>query len=104
MPGIVEVTADTYDDFIRDRAVLMMETDWAIPCRMQRLSLSEIASSNPDLPVGALDVDRQGVSSKTGDVHYVPQTFFYKDGSIVHKTAGLMNSSSIQEKIDKHLG
>ena len=68
---------------------------WCGPCRIQSAVLEEVAKVRPDINIAKVDVDQNPNIARSFGVMSIPTLIFLKDGKLVKKHVGLMQSEDL---------
>ncbi len=75
---------------------------WCGPCRQIAPIIEQLATENPDVVVGKLDVDNgQDIAMRYG-VTNIPTILIFKGGEVVETTMGAQPKSSLQGMLNRH--
>ena len=75
---------------------------WCGPCRMLAPILEDVSETRDDVKFLKVDVDENFELAKSFGIMSVPTVLFFKDGKLVDKSIGLINSEKINQIIDKN--
>ena len=75
---------------------------WCGPCRMLAPILEDVSETRDDAKFLKVDVDENYDLAKSFGIMSVPTVLFFKDGILVDKSIGLINSEKINQIIDKN--
>lgn len=75
---------------------------WCGPCRMLAPILEDVSENRDDATFLKVDVDENYELAKSFGIMSVPTVLFFKDGNLVDKSIGLINSEKINQFIDKN--
>lgn len=75
---------------------------WCGPCRMLAPILEDVSENRDDAAFLKVDVDENYELAKSFGIMSVPTVLFFKDGNLVDKSIGLINSEKINQFIDKN--
>ena len=75
---------------------------WCVPCRMLAPILEDVSETRDDAKFLKVDVDENYDLAKSFGIMSVPTVLFFKDGILVDKSIGLINSEKINQIIDKN--
>ncbi len=68
---------------------------WCGPCRMQSAVLEDVVKSRPDINIVKVDVDENPNIARKYGVMSIPTLILLKDGELVKKHVGLMQSDDL---------
>ncbi len=68
---------------------------WCGPCRIQSAVLEEVAKTRPDMNIAKVDVDENPNIARSFGVMSIPTLILLKDGKMVNKHVGLMQSDDL---------
>lgn len=83
-------------------AVVDFFATWCGPCRMLSPILEDVSETRDDAKFFKVDVDENYDLAKSFGIMSVPTVLFFKNGSLVDKSIGLINSEKINQIIDKN--
>lgn len=75
---------------------------WCGPCRMLAPILEDVSENRDDAAFLKVDVDENYELAKSFGIMSVPTVLFFKDGNLIDKSIGLINSEKINQFIDKN--
>ncbi len=81
-------------------ALIYFGAEWCTPCRNISPIIEEIATENPDITVGKIDVDQHGSIAVSYGITSIPTLLFFKDDTLVERSIGMVGKNIIQTKID----
>ncbi|MDO5022313.1 MAG: thioredoxin [Eubacteriales bacterium] len=96
--SVVTLTKENFDTevFQSDKPVLVdFWAAWCGPCRMVSPIIDEIASENPDIKVGKVNVDEQPALAQQFGVMSIPTIIAFKDGKEVNKSVGVRSKQDL---------
>ncbi len=99
MGKIKTITVDNFDKEVLQadgKVLLDFWASWCGPCRMLSPVIDEIASENPDLIVGKVNVDEQGALSRKFKVMSIPTLIVFDKGEVVNKNVGFINKLQVE--------
>ena len=103
--AVKEFTDDNFDaDVLQaDGAVLVdFWAPWCGPCRQIAPMIDELASENPSVGVGKVNIDdNPGVATRFG-ITSIPTLLLFKNGEPVENFVGVRPKTALQEAIDSH--
>lgn len=68
---------------------------WCGPCRIQSAVLEEVVKTRPDMNIAKVDVDENPNIARSFGVMSIPTLILLKDGKMVNKHVGLMQSDDL---------
>ena len=89
-------------EHIEGIAVVDFFATWCGPCRMLAPILEDVSETRDDAKFLKVDVDENYDLAKSFGIMSVPRVLFFKDGILVDKSIGLINSEKINQIIDKN--
>ncbi|TWT74896.1 thioredoxin [Allorhodopirellula solitaria] len=100
--AVKEFTDDNFDAEVlnNDAAVLVdFWAPWCGPCRQIAPMIEELASENPSVSIGKINIDENpGVAQKFG-INSIPTLLLFKDGEISESFVGVRPKAALQEAI-----
>jgi thioredoxin 1 len=103
--AVKEFTDDNFDSDVlqADGAVLVdFWAPWCGPCRQIAPMIDELASENPSVGVGKVNIDdNPGVATRFG-ITSIPTLLLFKNGEPVENFVGVRPKTALQEAIDSH--
>lgn len=75
---------------------------WCGPCRMLAPIIEDVSENRDDAAFLKVDVDENYELAKSFGIMSVPTVLFFKDGKVIDKSIGLINSENINQFIDKN--
>jgi len=101
----IQVTDETFSTAIEAQPGLVVVDFWAqwcAPCRALGPIVDRLAASNDGIATFAkLNVDENPDVSMRFQVQSIPTLLFFRDGTLVDRTMGLVPESILQTKIDQ---
>ena len=92
-----------FNDTIKEGVVVVdFFATWCGPCRMLAPILEDVSETRDDAKFLKVDVDENYDLAKSFGIMSVPTVLFFKDGILVDKSIGLINSETINQIIDKN--
>ena len=98
------LTKENFNDFIKNNSLCVVDfwATWCGPCRMLAPILEDVSETRDDAKFLKVDVDENYDLAKSFGIMSVPTVLFFKDGILVDKSIGLINSEKINQIIDKN--
>lgn len=79
--------------------------EWCGPCKMIAPTLDQLATEYAGkVTIAKLDVDANQKTSMKFNVRSIPSLLFFKDGKHVDTVVGLVPKTTLNDRIQKHLG
>lgn len=75
--------------------LLYLFATWCGPCRIQSAVLEEVVKTRPDMNIAKVDVDENPNIARSFGVMSIPTLILLKDGKMVNKHVGLMQSEDL---------
>jgi len=99
----VEVTDKTFDDFIANNEVVVLDcwAAWCGPCRMLTPIIEQLAKERSDVVFGKVNVDHNRQIPMKFGIMSIPTLLYFKNGQLVDKTLGALPRALIEERLDK---
>lgn len=72
---------------------------WCGPCRMVSPIIDEIASEQPEIKVGKVNVDEQPELASDFEVMSIPSIFVIKGGKVVNRSVGAIPKAQILDML-----
>ena len=73
--------------------------DWCGPCRMLSPIVDEVATENPGIKVGKINVDEQQELSAQFGIMSIPTLLVFKDGKKISESIGLIPKEQIEKML-----
>ena len=73
--------------------------DWCGPCRMLSPIVDEVATENPGIKVGKINVDEQQELSAQFGIMSIPTLLVFRDGKKISESIGLIPKEQIEKMI-----
>ena len=81
-------------------ALIYFGAQWCTPCKNISPIIEEIATENPEVTVGKIDVDQHASIAASYDITSIPTLLFFKDNKLEDRSIGVVGKNIIQTKID----
>ena len=101
--SVQQVTQDNFDQIQNtDKPILLdFYADWCGPCRMVSPLVDEIATENPEIVVGKINVDEEPELAQAFGVSSIPMLVVMKDGKIrAHGTLESLKEQTGKETLE----
>lgn len=73
---------------------------WCGPCKMLAPVLEEVSAAYPDVAFGKVDVDEEEELARRYGISVIPTLVAIKNGEVVKKTTGYMDTDALRAWID----
>ncbi|MBO5649967.1 MAG: thioredoxin [Selenomonas sp.] len=73
--------------------------DWCGPCRMLSPIVDEVATENPGIKVGKINVDEQQELSAQFGIMSIPTLLVFRDGKKISESIGLIPKEQIEKML-----
>ena len=73
--------------------------DWCGPCRMLSPIVDEVATENPGIKVGKINVDEQQELSAQFGIMSIPTLLVFRDGKKINESIGLIPKEQIEKML-----
>jgi len=104
----VAVTDDTFTGTVeKGQGLVLVDfwAEWCGPCRMIAPSLEQLAQQYAGrVTITKLDVDANTRTAMRFNVRSIPTLMFFKDGKHVDTVVGAVPKTTLESKIQQHLG
>lgn len=94
----ITITKENFQSEVMEASVPVLVDFWAAwcgPCQMLSPVVEEIASSQPEIKVGKVNVDEQPQLAQTFSVSAIPTLLVFKHGQLVQQFVGVQPKSTI---------
>ena len=94
------LSESNFDSIVGTKPALIdFNATWCGPCKKIAPIIEEIANENPDLLVGAVDVDMQPMLAARFQVRSIPTVLLLKNGEVVKQFVGAQTKETYQNAI-----
>lgn len=100
--SVLEITKENYDKEVvnSDKPVLLdFWASWCGPCRMLSPLIDEVATENPEIKVGKVNVDDQPDLAKKFRVMTIPTLVVLKSGEVTNTSVGVIAKEAILDLV-----
>ncbi len=100
------ITDTNISDILTNNKVTIIDfwAPWCGPCRMVGPIIEELATDNPNVAIGKLNVDENALTANKYGIRGIPAIFFYKNGEIIERMVGVSSKDKLQSKINELVG
>ena len=101
MSGFKEIGADEFPEAVSSGPVVVdFDASWCRPCLELAPLLEEIAEEFSErVSFYKIDFDENREFTKKHDIAGLPTLFYYKDGELIDRTAGLLEKGELENKL-----
>ena len=96
------ITKDNFKSEVLDyKGTVLVDfwADWCGPCRMLSPIVDEVATENPGIKVGKINVDEQQELSAQFGIMSIPTLLVFKDGKKISESIGLIPKEQIEKML-----
>lgn len=99
----VPVTDASFDDFVSKNKACIIDcwAAWCGPCNMLTPVIEQLATDNPDILFGKLNVDENRKIPMKYGIMSIPTILYFKDGKLVDKTLGALPKAMLEGRLAK---
>lgn len=98
----LEVTDANFFETLANNEITVVDfwAPWCGPCKMLGPIIEELATDNPTIGIGKLNVDNNTSTPAKFGIRGIPAIIFFKNGVEVDRVVGVTNKAAFQAKID----
>lgn len=99
-----QINNDNFERILKNNQVVLVDfyADWCGPCKALHPTLEKLASEFDNKAIIAkVNVDQNPELSNAFGVRSIPALFYFKNGELVGKQAGLQSHGVIADQLDK---
>ncbi len=96
------ITKDNFKSEVLDyKGTVLVDfwADWCGPCRMLSPIVDEVATENPGIKVGKINVDEQQELSAQFGIMSIPTLLVFRDGKKISESIGLIPKEQIEKML-----
>ncbi len=97
---------ETFGNILNDQKPVLVDfhAEWCGPCKMMAPELKKFAQSNQGkLRVLKVDIDKNQETANQFKIQGVPTLILFKEGKVLWRQSGAMNSRQIADAVLPHL-
>lgn len=105
--AVKEFNEQNFDSEVlqNDGAVLVdFWAPWCGPCRQIAPMIDELASENPEVKVGKINIDENQELAQRFGISSIPTLLVFKGGEVAESFVGVRPKSALQEALDSNTG
>ena len=97
----IKINKENFESVIKNNESVLLDfyAEWCGPCRMVGPIIEEIASENPDIAVGKINVDEESELAARYGVFSIPTLVVIKGGELFKRSVGAKPKEQILELI-----
>lgn len=94
---VITLTKENFSDTINCGKTVLVDfrADWCAPCIALSPVIADIASENPDVFVGEVNIDEQTELADEYGISSIPTLLVFRNGEIVNAAVGLKTKDHI---------
>ena len=96
------ITKDNFkSEVLEHKGTVLVDfwADWCGPCRMLSPIVDEVATENPGIKVGKINVDEQQELSAQFGIMSIPTLLVFRDGKKISESIGLIPKEQIEKML-----
>lgn len=97
---------ETFGDLIKNKQPVLVDfhATWCGPCKMMAPELQRFAHNNTGkLRVVKIDIDKNQQAAQQFSIQGVPTLILFKEGKVLWRQSGALNSQQISDAVTPHL-
>ena len=98
-----KLTSAAFDAFVAGPGPVLVDlyAPWCGPCKLQGKVLEEMASEDPELKIGKVNVEDENELAVRFQVSAIPALLIFKDGQLKKNFVGLQSKQALLDAIAK---
>ncbi|MBS6642230.1 MAG: thioredoxin [Clostridiaceae bacterium] len=104
--SVFSVTRENFNKEVlnsREPVLLDFWAGWCMPCKMLSPLIDKVASENPSIKVGKVNVEEERELAEQFQIMGIPALILMKDGRQVSGSVGLQPKSRIEKMIKEYI-
>lgn len=101
--AVKEFTDDNFDaEVLQSGGAVLVDfwAPWCGPCRQIAPMIDELASENPSIKIGKINIDDNPAVAQRFGISSIPTLLVFKDGEISESFVGVRPKSALQQALD----
>lgn len=101
--AVKEFTDDNFDaEVLQSGGAVLVDfwAPWCGPCRQIAPMIDELASENPSIKIGKINIDDNPAVAQRFGISSIPTLLVFKDGEIAESFVGVRPKSALQQALD----
>lgn len=103
--ALTHLSESTFDQAVNagdDLVVVDFFATWCGPCKMLAPAVERKAEEHPEVHFYKVDIDEEMNLAQRFQIMSVPTLLFFKRGTVVSKTVGLISPAQLEQEIEKN--
>lgn len=102
---MIELESSSFDNAINSDKLTVIDfwSKWCIPCKYISTILKGLVDDYKDVSFYTIDVDKNLELVNKYNIRSVPTIFYFKNGSLLGKTIGVVNKDKLSDEIKNYL-
>ena len=100
--AVKEFTDDNFETEVLQSGVVLVDfwAPWCGPCRQIAPMIDELASENPNIKIGKINIDDNPTIPQRFGITSIPTLLIFKAGEVTESFVGVRPKSALQEALD----